>query len=90
MYCYRGTTARRHIHSVVIRSRVERVRPQREARFRVYADVSQDREMWLTTEAQLRRPVSMRASMACRDLDTQAGALGTMRAKKRLAEKLGN
>jgi len=38
----------------VIRSRIERVRPQREARFRAYADVSQDREMWLTTEAQLR------------------------------------
>jgi len=54
MYRYRRTTARRHIHSVVIRSRVERVRPQREARFRAYADVSQDRKMWLTTEAQLR------------------------------------
>ena len=32
----------------------------------------------------------MRALMACGDPDTQAGALGTMRAKKRLAEKLGN
>ena len=46
--------------------------------------------MWFTTRAQLRRPASMRALMACGDLDTQAGALGTMRAKKRLAEKLGN
>jgi hypothetical protein len=45
--------------------------------------------MWFTTRAQLRRPASMRALMACGDPDTQAGALGTMRAKKRLAEKLG-
>ena len=90
MYPYRRTTARRHIHNVVIRSRAGRVWPQRGARFRAYADESPHRKVWLTTEAQLRRPVSMRASMACRDLDTQAGALGTMRAKKRLAEKLGN
>ena len=60
---------------MVISSRIERVRPQREAPFRANADESPDRDMWLTTEAQLRRPAATRVRMTCRAPDIQAGAL---------------
>jgi hypothetical protein len=61
---------------VVIYRWVERVRPQREARFRDAADESPDREMWLTTKAQLRRPALMRVRMTCGKPGTQAGVFG--------------
>jgi len=60
---------------VVIGGRIERVRPQRKARFRADADESPDRDMWLTTEAQLRRPAATRVRMTRRAPDIQAGAL---------------
>ena len=76
MYSYRRTTARRHIRSVAIRSRVERVRPQHGVRFRAYADDSPDRKMWLTTEAQLRPSDIDAAPNELADIrTTRAGAL---------------